>query len=169
MKWVWISPFFSFIKLCYLKSHYSACLSFVYSKTAEGVGIDCGQNDMTITLPKSLLLGLDREHLRLIDVHCKATENATHFFLNTKLTGCKTKLRFKGEYVIYTNMVSEIPIKQNQIVTRVRNAMIPFFCCYSKWGVVSSIGLKPSSKKIILSSKGFGKFTLTLDLFRRYE
>ena len=133
------------------------------------MGLDCGQNDMTITLPKNLLLGLDREHLRLIDVNCRATENKTHFFLNTRLTGCKTVLRHKGEYVIYANMVSEIPLKQNQIVTRVRNAMIPFFCCYSKWGVVSSIGIKPSSKKVILSSKGFGKFTLILDVFKRNE
>ena len=101
---------------------------------------------MTITLPKSVLLGLDREHLRLIDVHCKASENLTHFFLSTKLTGCKTELRHKGDYAIYSNMVSEIPIKQNQIITRVRNAMIPFSCFYSKWGVVSSIGIKPMSK-----------------------
>lgn len=124
---------------------------------------------MTITLPKSLLLGLDREHLRLIDVKCKASENVTHLFLRTALTGCKTILRHKGDYAVYENVVSEIPIKQNQIVTRVRNAMIPFYCFYSKWGVVSSIGIKPSSKKVILSSKGSGKFTITLDLFKKYE
>ena len=129
--------------------------------------LDCGQNNMTITLPKSLLLGLDREHLRLIDVHCKASENLTHFFLSTKLTGCKTELRHKGDYAIYSNMVSEIPIKQNQIITRVRNAMIPFYCFYSKWGVVSSIGIKPMSKKVVLSSRGFGRFTITLDLFKK--
>lgn len=122
---------------------------------------------MTITLPKSLLLGLDREHLRLIDVNCQASENLTHFFLSTKLTGCKTELRHKGDYAIYSNMVSEIPIKQNQIITRVRNAMIPFYCFYSKWGVVSSIGIKPMSKKVVLSSKGFGRFTITLDLFKK--
>ena len=124
---------------------------------------------MTITLPKSLLVGLDREHLRLIDVNCKADENATHYSLTTALTGCKTLLRRKGDFWTYSNMVFEIPIEQHQIVTRVRNAMIPFHCFYSKWGVVSSIGIKPSSKKIILSSKGFGKFTITLDLFRKYK
>ena len=94
--------------------------------------MDCGQNDMKITLPKSLLKGLDRQHLRLIDVSCRAYENKTHYFLQTQLTGCKTKLRRKGDFFVYTNMVSEIPIKENQIVTRVREAMIPFFCCYSK-------------------------------------
>ena len=137
--------------------------------TAEGVGIDCGQNDMTIYIPKNLLLGLDRQHLRLIDVNCRAYENKTHFALRTQLIGCKTEKKHKGEYVTYHNMVSEIPLKQNQIVTRVRNAMIPFYCCYSKWGVVSSIGIKPSSKKVILSSKGYGKFTLILDIFKKYE
>ncbi|CAH3182653.1 unnamed protein product, partial [Porites lobata] len=134
---------------------------------AEGVEVDCGQNDMKITLPKSLLKGLDRQHLRLIDVSCRAYENKTHYFLQTQLTGCKTKLRQKGDFFVYTNMVSEIPIKENQIVTRVREAMIPFFCCYSKWGVVSSVGLKPMSKKVIFSSKGFGKFTIFLKLFNK--
>ena len=129
--------------------------------------MDCGQNDMKITLPKSLLEGLDRQHLRLIDVSCRAYENKTHYFLQTQLTGCKTKLRRKGDFFVYTNMVSEIPIKENQIVTRVREAMIPFFCCYSKWGVVSSVGLKPVSKKVIFSSKGFGKFTIFLKLFNK--
>ena len=142
---------------------------FHFPITAEGVELDCGQNDMTITLPKSLLQGLDRQHLRLIDVNCRAFENATHFFLRTQLIGCKTVLKQRGDYFIYSNMVSEIPLKENQIVTRVRDAMIPFYCFYSKWGVVSSIGIKPSSKKIILSSRGYGKFTLTLDLFKGNE
>ncbi|KAJ7390056.1 hypothetical protein OS493_027581 [Desmophyllum pertusum] len=132
---------------------------------AEGVELDCGKDEMTITLPKGLLLGLDAEHLRLIDVHCTATENQTHFFLHTATTECGTILKHTNGHAIYSNMVSEIPIKENQIVTRVREAMIPFHCFYSKWGVVSSIGIKPASKKVMLSSRGFGKFTITLDLF----
>lgn len=137
----------------------------VYPKPAEGVDLYCGQNEMTIVLPKSLLVGLDREHLRLIDVRCTAGENQTHYFLSTQLTGCKTKLKQKGEYFVYSNIVLEIPLRRNQIVTRVREAEIPFFCVYSRFGVVSSVGLKPMSKKIIFSSKAFGKFTITMDLY----
>ena len=120
---------------------------------------------MTITLPKSLLLGLDVEHLRLIDEQCMATENETHFFLTTRTTECGTLLKHNNDHAIYSNMVSEIPLEENQIVTRVREAMIPFHCFYSKFGVVSSIGIKPISKKVILSSRGFGEFTITLDVF----
>ena len=120
---------------------------------------------MTITLPKSLLLGLDVEHLRLIDEQCTATENETHFFLTTRTTECGTILKHKNDHAIYSNMVSEIPLEENQIITRVREAMIPFHCFYSKFGVVSSIGIKPISKKVILQSRGFGEFTLTLDVF----
>lgn len=157
-------------------SYYCACSDPEFSVAqdqrhciAEGVEVDCGQDEMTITLPKSLLLGLDREHLRLIDPECTATENETHFFLQTKTDECGTILKHTKDHAIYSNMVSEIPIKENQIVTRVRDAMIPFHCYYSKWGVVSSIGIRPSSTKIVLSSKGFGKFTLSLDLFRSPE
>ena len=120
---------------------------------------------MTITLPKSLLLGLDVEHLRLIDEQCTATENETHFFLTTRTTECGTTLKHKNDHAIYSNMVSEIPLEENQIITRVREAMIPFHCFYSKDGVVSSIGIKPISKKVILSSRGFGEFSIKLDVF----
>ncbi|XP_068762183.1 ZP domain-containing protein-like [Montipora capricornis] len=133
---------------------------------AEGVDLYCGQDEMTITLPKSLLRGLDVEHLRLIDDQCTATENETHFFLTTRTTECGTLLKHNNDHAIYSNMVSEIPLQENQIVTRVREAMIPFHCFYSKFGVVSSIGIKPISKKVVLSSKGYGEFTISLDVFR---
>ena len=121
---------------------------------------------MTITLPKSLLRYLDVDHLRLIDEDCTATENQTHFFLTTSTLECGTVLKHNNDHAIYSNMVSEIPLRENQIVTRVREVMIPFRCFYSKFGVVSSIGIKPISKKVILSSKGFGEFTITLDVFK---
>ena len=129
--------------------------------------MECRQHDMVIYLPKELLYGLDREHLRLIDINCRATENATHFILETDLTKCGTILKHRKGFVVYSNMVSEIPLKKHQLVTRVRQAMIQFHCYYSDWGVVSSIGIKPTSKKIVFSSKGFGSFTITLDLFRK--
>ena len=127
--------------------------------------LDCGQDEMTITLPKSLLRFLDVDHLRLIDERCTATENQTHFFLTTSTLECGTILKHNNDHAIYSNMVSEIPLRENQIVTRVREVSIPFHCFYSKFGVVSSIGIKPISKKVILSSKGYGEFTITLDVF----
>ena len=44
-------------------------------KIAQDVELDCGKNDMTITLTKSLLLGLNRERLRLIDVKVRGICN----------------------------------------------------------------------------------------------
>ncbi|XP_074624433.1 oncoprotein-induced transcript 3 protein-like [Acropora palmata] len=133
---------------------------------AEGVKLDCRKNDMLLTLPKSLLKGVDRHHLILKEKSCSASENRTHFFMRTSLTGCKTQLRQRAIFAIYSNMVTEIPVKQGQTVTRVRDVTIPFQCFYSEFGVASSIGIKPVSKKVIFSSRGMGKFTLTLDLFK---
>ncbi|XP_068756181.1 ZP domain-containing protein-like [Montipora capricornis] len=133
---------------------------------AEGVELDCRKNDMTLTVPKSLLKGVDRHHLILKEKDCSASENRTHFFMTTLLTGCKTMLRHRGNFAIYSNMVREIPIKRHQTITRVREVSIPFKCFYSEYGSVSSVGIKPMNKKVILSSRGFGKFTLTLDLFK---
>lgn len=120
---------------------------------------------MWISIPKYILHGLDREHLRLADVKCTATETKTHFILHTNLTDCHTRKRHTKNFVCYMNTVLEIPVARNQIITRVREVEIPFSCYYSNMGVVSAVGLKVQSKKIIFSKKGFGKFVLEMKIF----
>ena len=120
---------------------------------------------MYISIPRSLLHGLDAEHLRLSDVSCGATETPTHFTLHTSLTGCHTRSSHTKNFVYYSNKVEEIPLEEGQIITRVREVEIPFACYYSNMGVVSAIGLEVKSKKIIFSKKGFGEFVLEMKIF----
>ena len=47
--------------------------------------------------------------------------SAVEHMKTSQLTGCKTNLRRKEEFFVYTNMVSEIPIKEHQIVTSKEN------------------------------------------------
>ena len=121
---------------------------------------------MYISIPRSLLQGLDVDHIRLSDVSCGATETPTHFTLHTSLTGCNTKSKHIENFVSYSNKVEEIPLEEGQIITRVREVEIPFACFYSNVGVVSAVGLEVISKKIIFSKKGFGEFTLQMNIFR---
>ena len=51
------------------------------------------------------------------------------------------------------------------VVTRVREIEIQFSCFYSKYGVVSSVGWKPSNRKLLFSDEGKGNFTLSLNMF----
>ena len=51
------------------------------------------------------------------------------------------------------------------VVTRVREIEIQFSCFYSKYGVVSSVGWKPSNRKLVFSDEGKGNFTLSLNMF----
>ena len=51
------------------------------------------------------------------------------------------------------------------VVTRVREIEIPFSCYLSKYGVVSSVGWKPSNRKLVFSDEGKGNFTLSLKMF----
>ena len=120
---------------------------------------------MSISIPKSILPGLDKEHLRLSDVKCVASETQTAFVLHTKLTECLTVSKHTKDYVLYTNKVLEIPVGPNQIITRVREVEIPFSCYYSNTGVVSAVGLQVESKKIIFSKRGYGKFVLEMKIF----
>ena len=120
---------------------------------------------MWISIPKYILHGLDREHLRLNDLKCGAKETKTHFILHTKLTECQTLSRSTKHFVSYTNNVLEIPVAPHQIITRVREVEIPFTCYYSNAGVVSSVGLEVKSKKVIFSKKGLGKFVLEMNIF----
>jgi len=120
---------------------------------------------MTIVIPKSLLRGIDPEHLRLLDTTCTATESITHFALTTPLTSCNTTRRYIPTAVVYSNAVLEIPVAAKDVVTRGREIEIDFSCFYSKYGVVSSLGWKPSNSKLVFSGEGRGNFTLSLNMF----
>lgn len=120
---------------------------------------------MVIAIPKSLLRGADREHIRALDVDCHASENVTHFFLDVPLTGCGTKSRHANSSVIYSNEALPVPAMAEDVVSHVPDFRIPFHCYYDSEGLVTGVGLMPRSKKVIFSQKGFGKFTLKLDLY----
>ena len=120
---------------------------------------------MTIIIPKSLLRGIDREHLRLLDTTCKAQETSADFSLTTPLTGCNTTRRQTPTTIVYSNAVLELPVPAEDVVTRVREIEIQFSCFYFKYGVVSSVGWKPSNRKLVFSDEGKGNFTLSLNMF----
>ena len=120
---------------------------------------------MTIVIPKSLLRGIDREHLRLLDTRCKATETGSHFSLTTPLTGCKTTSRHTPSTIVYSNSVLEIPVGADDIITRVREIEIQFSCFYSRYGVTSSVSWRPSQRKLMFSDEGKGNFTISLKMF----
>ena len=120
---------------------------------------------MTIIISKSLLRGIDREHLRLLDTTCKAKETSAHFFLTTPVTGCNTTSRHTPTTIVYSNTVLGIPVAAEDNVTSVREIEIQFSCFYSKYGVVSSVGWEPSNRKLVFSDEGKGNFTLSLNMF----
>ena len=120
---------------------------------------------MSITLPKILLLGLNREHVTLRDVNCVATETATHYTLKTALTGCGTTARHRKGAVVYSNTVLEIPVKDDAIITRVREIEIPFSCYYKNTGAATAVGVKPDNRKLVFDEDGKGNFTVALDMF----
>ncbi|XP_078375736.1 uncharacterized protein LOC144659170 [Oculina patagonica] len=132
---------------------------------AQGVVVKCLQNEMSISIPKQILKGMDREHIRLLDANCRATETPTHFNLKTPLTGCNSTRRYTASAIVYSNKVLEIPLKNKDIITRVREIEIPFSCYYSNYGMATAVGLKPKSRKLVFSEKGIGNFTVFLELF----
>ena len=131
----------------------------------DKVTVDCLQNNMVIAIPKSLLRGADHEDIRALDVDCQASENFTHFFLDVPLTGCGTKIRHANSSVIYTNEALPVPAMAKDVVSHVPDFKIPFHCYYDSKGLVTGVGLMPRSKKVVLFQKGFGEFTLKLDLY----
>ena len=146
---------------CFTELHYKV----LFGTLASGVNVLCNSENMTIIVPKSLLLGMDRDHLRLLDTSCKATQTSTHFSLTTPLTGCNTTSRHTSSAIVYSNAVLEIPVAVKDVVTRVREIEIKFSCFYSKYGVVSSVGWKPRNRKLVFNDEGKGNFTLSLNMF----
>ena len=120
---------------------------------------------MTIIISKSLLRGIDREHIRLLDTTCQANETSGDFSLTTPLTGCKTTRRQTASAIVYSNAVLEIPVPPEDVITRLREIEIQFSCFYSKYGVVSSVGWNPIARKLVFSDESKGNFTLSLNMF----
>ena len=143
------------------------CLQFVsiFLSLAPGVDVQCNSDNMTIIISKSLLRGMDREHIRLLDTTCEATEASADFSLTTPLTGCNTTRRQTPSAIVYSNKVLEFPVAAEDVITRLREIEIQFSCFYSKYGVVSSVGWKPSDRKLVFSDEGKGNFTFSLNMF----
>ena len=120
-------------------------------REAPGVNVQCNSNNMKIIIPKSLLRGLNRRRLWLQDTRCKVEETNAYFSLATPLTGCDTKRKLIPTAIVYSNTVFEIPVAAKDVATRVREIEIPFSCYLSKFGVVSSVGWRPSNRKIRFS------------------
>ena len=109
---------------------------FLFSP-ACGAVLKCHPNEMSIALPKTLLLGAKREELGLLDSNCKPTDNSTHFVLTTLLTGCGTLSKHSNTSVVYSNMV-RLVLPPTAVITRAPEVKIHFSCHYSKYGVVSA-------------------------------
>lgn len=97
----------------------------------------CHPKEMSIFLPKSSLLGVNRQNLRLLDSNCRAKDNRTHFFLTTTLIGCSTSSRHTNDSVVYSNTVRQV-FSPTTVITRTPEVKISFSCHYSKHGIVST-------------------------------
>ena len=91
---------------------------------------------MTIIITKSLLRGMDREHIRLLDTSCEATEASADFSMTTPLTGCNTTRRQTPSAIVYTNTVLEIPVAAEEVITRLREVEI-LLLLFQVWRGVS--------------------------------
>lgn len=105
--------------------------------SACGAVVTCHPNQMSISLSKAVLLGVNREELGLMDSNCTATDNGTHFVLTTTLIGCGTSSRHTNKSVVYSNTV-RLVLSPTAIITRAPNVKISFSCHYSKYGAVST-------------------------------
>lgn len=113
--------------------------------TACRADVKCHTNEMSVSLPKSLLVGIDRENLQLLDPNCTATENSTHFILTTTLVGCGTTSSQTENSLVFSNRVRHVP-PMTAVITRAPEVEISFSCHYSKYGFVSTGALRSAKK-----------------------
>jgi len=120
-------------------------------KNVEACGADvkCYTNEMSISLPKSLLVSINRENLQLQDPDCTAKENSTHFVLTTALIGCGTSSSQTENSLVYSNRVRHVP-PVTAVITRVPEVQISFSCHYSKYGFVSTGALRSEKRANII-------------------
>ncbi|PFX22824.1 Contactin-associated protein-like 5 [Stylophora pistillata] len=125
--------------------------------------LQCNRNNISLSVPKTLLPGIKREDLRLLDTKCKAEEDDTYYSLTTPLVGCKTTRKHTTTAVVYSNMVLKVPTASKNAT--IRDLKIQFSCVYSSHGVVTSVGWRAVNRKFIISEEGEGNYTLFLNMF----
>lgn len=109
-----------------------------------GASVTCTRNNMTVTLEKETYHFFNVSQLRLRYASCRATENSTHFMINTPLNDCGTLVNETEHFLIFWNEVQADALIIDNVVTRTHDIKLPFSCRYSR-KTLQSLGFTPQS------------------------
>jgi len=99
-------------------------------------------------------------------VNCVATETNTHYTLETALTGCGTTARYRKGAVVYSNTVLEIPVKDDAIITRVREIKITRTLVML---LLLESDLIPGNKSLMMEREALQLFWACVQMTSTYE
>ncbi|KAM6963097.1 transforming growth factor beta receptor type 3 [Aplochiton taeniatus] len=81
-----------------------------------GLAVQCEENKMVVSIDRESLQasGFGNASLTLHDPECKATVNATHYTLETPLTGCRTMKMMTSDFFPSFRYINKVRISQTE-------------------------------------------------------
>ncbi|XP_044057024.1 uncharacterized protein LOC122878364 [Siniperca chuatsi] len=126
--------------------------------------VECSPNKMMVALEKASMPGIDENYLKLRDLSCSLTSNATHIMGIISFSTCGTKVEDKGDFIVFKNEILSYELP-TEIVIRRKSVKIDFSCQFPKTISISSYFSLHKSDYIFTESS-FGSFGYTFEIFR---
>ncbi|XP_068721771.1 uncharacterized protein [Montipora capricornis] len=129
-----------------------------------GVDVRCSETNITVSLEKQTFRYFTVNNLRLRYSSCRATENSTHFLIDTPLNGCGTQVNETEDNMIFWNQILVDALVLDDVITRTHAVDLPFYCVFPR---KRRIQISFQSKNIFFGVEGgFGNFTFRMDFYK---
>ncbi|XP_030232055.1 uncharacterized protein LOC115558259 [Gadus morhua] len=135
------------------------------SSTSEGKAVvKCSATQMTVSLEKISMDGIDKNWLNMNDPSCSMSSNATHIMATMSFNTCGTKLEDNGNFLIFKNEINSFELPDT-VITRRRQIKIGFSCQFPKTASVSG-SYQLHNSDYIFTESSFGSFGYTFGIFK---
>lgn len=143
------------------------CVVIVVTKatiTQGNAAVSCKANQMTVSLEKASMPGIDENFLMLQDKSCSLTSNSTHIMGTMSFSACGTRVEDKGDYIVFSNEIDSFELP-TEIITRRKKVKLGFSCQFPKFISISTY-FNLHQDDYIFTESTFGSFGYTFEIYK---
>ncbi|KAK7912648.1 hypothetical protein WMY93_012859 [Mugilogobius chulae] len=143
------------------------CVVIVVTRSTLTQGkadVTCKSNQMTVSLEKASMPGIDVNYLMLLDKSCSLTSNGTHIMGTMTFTACGTIIEDKGDFIVFSNEIDSFELP-TEVITRRKKVKIGFSCQFPKFISISTY-FKVHQDDYIFTESKFGSFGYTFEIYK---
>lgn len=143
------------------------CVVIVVTKdtiTKGNAKVFCKSNQMTVSLEKASMPGIDSDFLQLQDSSCSLASNETHIWGTMSFSACGTTVEDKGDSIVFSNEIDSF-VLPTEVITRRKKVKIGFSCEFPKFISISTY-FNLHQDDYIFTESTFGSFGYTFEIYK---